>query len=82
MAVLTKAQKLALICAWVAGGQAKEWRESADLSFQASADKCKVTKGAVLRWEQGVRRPQGRNIDIYYRFLRQLSAQASSRQAD
>lgn len=81
MAVLTKAQKLALICAWVDDGRAKEWREGADLSFQASGDKCKVTKGAVLRWEQGARRPQGRNIDIYYRFLRQLSAHAASKES-
>lgn len=77
MAVPTKEQKFALICEWTDSGRARDLRERAGLSLEVSAGKCKVTKGAVLRWERAERRPRGsRNIDAYYRLLKRLAAEA------
>lgn len=61
----------------IATGRARELRELAGLTLVAAAKKCGgVHPAAVLRWERSDRRPMGRNVGAYLRFLRRLEAAA------
>lgn len=77
---LTVAEKAQQLCEWIDSGDARRWRVNRGLSLTESATSCDVTSAAVLRWERGERRPRGRNVAAYYRFLAKLAAEADPRE--
>ncbi len=58
-------------------GRARQLRERAGLSGAAVARQLDVTPGAVTRWEQCLRFPQGANARRYARLLGKLAARES-----
>lgn len=73
------ADRVAELCDWIRTGRAREIR--GDLTLQEIARDCDVTAGAVSRWEQGERRPRGRNALAYHAVLSRLAARQATRQA-
>lgn len=55
-------------------GRARDLRLTAGYTLDAAGRECQVTPGAILRWERGERRPQGRNVAAYHRWLQRLAA--------
>jgi DNA-binding transcriptional regulator YiaG len=55
--------------AWLASGQATQLRRGAGLSRAALARDIGVAESALLRWENGERRPTGLYAVAYYRSL-------------
>lgn len=57
---------------WAETGQAKQWREDADLSPEQAALKLKVSVRSLYRWEAGEALPDGHRFTAYYSFLKRL----------
>ena len=53
-------------------GDAKTRRTEAGLSLETSARSIGVSSSALFRWESGQRRPRGRNLVAYHKFLARL----------
>jgi DNA-binding XRE family transcriptional regulator len=60
-------------------GRAKELRITAGDTLAVAGRAVEVDPAAVFRWERGERKPRGRNVRAYHRYLMRLkTAQQSS----
>ena len=60
----------------VSSGAARQLRIDAGHTLAMAANVVEVDPGAVHKWERAERRPRGRNVRAYLRYLERLQAAA------
>lgn len=78
MGQLTFADRAIEVFQLIETGDARNRRIEAGLSLEMGARSIGVSTSALFRWESGQRRPRGRNLLAYHKFLSRLAARASA----
>jgi DNA-binding transcriptional regulator YiaG len=76
----TNAGRAAYIAGLVDTGKATELREVAGHSCEEAGRRLRVAASTVHRWEHGLRRPLGRNVAAYARYLARIEDGAAARE--
>lgn len=74
MKPLTLADRAIEVCELTSTGKGQRRRIAAGLSLETAGRSIGVSAASVFRWERQERKPQGRNLVAYHKFLTRLGA--------